>query len=208
MRFWAYWRSPTVAPKVKSVMELATEKVKKSGRAQVALRTFTEMLEKGKLDGERRKWAEARWLYEAIWMFTTSIKSQYWHRTTTFVGVFSSLATPVAAGIATTNTNWGAWARPITLVIGLIGATSVAIDQIMRNGERWRLYRSGYEDLVAEGSAFFNDAGKYAGIEIDKRFEKFFEQVEKILASRGQRYMVEVASDSSGGQQTDCDGPL
>jgi hypothetical protein len=35
---------------------------------------------------------------------------------------FASLATLVAAGIAATDTNWGAWARPATLIIALFGA--------------------------------------------------------------------------------------
>lgn len=64
----------------------------------------------------------------------------------------------------------------------------------MHNGPRWRLYRSSYEDLAAEGWAFFNSANGYADLDGAERFHKFFDNVEKILASRGQRYFVEIAS--------------
>jgi Protein of unknown function (DUF4231) len=84
-------------------------------------------------------------------MYEKSVSAERLHGATTLIGVFASLATPVAAGIATTNTGLGAWARPVTLVIGLIGATAVAINQILRTGPRWRLYRASYEDLAAEG---------------------------------------------------------
>jgi len=69
----------------------------------------------------------------------------------------------------------------------------------MHNGARWRLYRSSYEDLAAEGWAFFNNAEAYEKLTQDKRFSLFFDKVEKIIASRGQRYFVEIASlDESG----------
>ena len=121
------------------------------------------------------------------------------HVITTFVGVFASLAIPVAAGIATTNTSLGVWARPATLVIGLIGATAVAIDRIMHNDARWRLYRSGYEDLAAAGWAYFSIADEYSKLNDDERFEKFFERVENVLAARGQRYMIDIATAGEPG---------
>jgi hypothetical protein len=112
---------------------------------------------------------------------------------------FLRLPLRVAAGIATADSHLGSWARIVTLIIGLIGATAVAIEKVMRNGPRWRLYRSSYENLAAEGWAFFNNAEQYEKLDKGKRFSLFFEKVEKILASRGQRYFVEIASlDNSG----------
>jgi hypothetical protein len=92
------------------------------------------------------------------------------------------------------DSHLGSWARIITLIIGLVGATAVATEKVMHNGPRWRLYRSSYEDLAAEGWAFFNKAEKYEKLAQDERFGLFFEKVEKIIASRGQRYFVEIAS--------------
>jgi hypothetical protein len=183
-----------------SALDKAREMARGNDRATIIFFEFSAMIERAAdLNVEQKHWAETRWLFEAVWSFMNSLRCDSRHSMTTLIATFASLATPVAAGIATTNTHWGAWARPITLLIGLIGATAVAIEKIMHNGPRWRLYRSSYEDLAAEGWAFFNSADGYANLNDNKRFQEFFDKVEKVLAARGQRYFVEIASlDESG----------
>jgi hypothetical protein len=183
-----------------STLDRAKEIARRNDRATIIFSEFSEMIKRAtNLNVEQKHWAETRWLFEAVWSFTNSLRCDRRHTITTFVATFSSLATPVAAGIGTTNTHWGTWARPITLVIGLVGATAVAVEKIAHNGPRWRLYRSSYEDLAAEGWAFFNGADGYAKLNGAERFQEFFDKVEKIIAARGQRYFVEIASlDESG----------
>jgi hypothetical protein len=181
-------------------LETAKEIARSNDRATVIFSEFSGMINRATdLDNEQKHWAETRWLFEAVWSYANSLRCDSRHTITTLIATFASLATPVAAGIAATNTHWGAWARPITLVIGLVGATAVAIEKIAHNGPRWRLYRSSYEDLAAEGWAFFNKADGYAKLGAAEGFQEFFDKVEKILAARGQRYFVEIASlDETG----------
>lgn len=95
----------------------------------------------------------------------------------------------VVAGIATTNTHWGAWARPIALLVDLVGATAVAREKIMHNEPRWRLYRSSYEDLAAEGWAFFNSA--------DDTLTSTTLSVSKSFSTRPERFSPLAASVTS-----------
>jgi hypothetical protein len=177
-----------------SASDRAEQLASSNDRATIIFSVFSEMIKTAQLTDEQRRWAETRWLFEAVWSFTNSLRCDRRHTISTLVATFSSLAIPVAAGIATADSHLGSWARIITLIIGLVGATAVATEKVMHNGPRWRLYRSSYEDLAAEGWAFFNKAEKYEKLAQDERFGLFFEKVEKIIASRGQRYFVEIAS--------------
>jgi len=182
-----------------SAMETAKQLASGNDRATIIWCTFSEMIEKSELNAEQKRWAETRWLFEAVWSFTNSLRCDKRHTITTLIATFASLATPVAAGIATANSHLGSWSRIVTLIIGLIGATAVATEKVMHNGPRWRLYRSSYEELAAEGWAFFNCADEYEELGSAKRFNLFFDKIEKTLASRGQRYFVEIASLNDSG---------
>src|SRR3954463_1660093 len=106
------------------------------------------LIEKSGLTEEQKQWLRDRWLGEAEHMHTVFNRSRVRFARIRLFGVFSSLITPVVAGVAATSGGTtGSVSRWATLIVAIIGAVAIAADQVQRDGARWRLFRRTYHEL-------------------------------------------------------------
>jgi hypothetical protein len=155
--------------------------------------TLSKVLAEADLSDKQRAWAEVRWQREAVWMYRLSMRLRTRFTRVRTVAVFSSLVTPVAAGLGINTGALGVVSRFAAVAIGVLGAATIAIDQILRDGVRWRLYRATYDVLTREGWAYFGREGKYAIEDNAERFSLFFAAVEQAILDREEKYRSEVA---------------
>jgi hypothetical protein len=154
---------------------------------------YDGLIDDAKLTDQQRLWVRTRWRTETLSMYRLSGRLRTRFTWVRIIAIFSSLVTPVFAGIGFTNGPVSAWSRGITVGFGVIAAAAVAIDQIMRDGVRWRLYRSVFNILNREGWSFFNCEGDYADRTDEGRFSLFFTNVEQAIHDREEAYRHEVA---------------
>jgi hypothetical protein len=154
---------------------------------------YNRLIADSDLSDRQRMWAESRWRDEALSMYGLSVKLRIRFTLVRTIAVFSTLVTPVAAGIGVAGGPVSLVSRTISVVLGVVAAAAVAIDQIMRDGVRWRMYRAVFAVLSREGWAFFNREGRYATGGDAERFAAFFAGVEQAIADREERYRAEVA---------------
>ena len=86
--------------------------------------------------------------------------------------------------------------RWITATLGIVVASSAAIEGFLRYGERWRHYRNTVELLKSEGWQFFQRIGPYQNdLSNTEAGKAFAAQVETIIRVDVERYITEVTRE-------------
>ena len=151
------------------------------------------LIAQAELNESQNRWATSRWRDETVWMFALATKLRGRFVAVRTVTTVAALITPVVAGLGTTSGDLSSYSRYATVVLAVLGAAGLALDQILRDGARWRLYRAGSERMLADGWHYFTRQGKYANAGPEERFTAFFASVEATISEREQRYITDIA---------------
>jgi Protein of unknown function (DUF4231) len=135
----------------------------------------------------------ARLLGPMEWMNHYAAQSRWRHSALRLIGVLASAATPALAGLSL---------RTATVVVGVIAAASLAVDQFLGFGDRWRHHRAVSEALKREGWLFVELRQSEPDADKNEAFAKFAQRVEHILSEHWATYLSVLAAErpTGGGQ--------
>jgi hypothetical protein len=113
------------------------------------------------LDDLKRHFLKSRWLDQVLWMegkANTNQRRYYILRLTSIIG---GIIVPALVSLNLVSENSRSFVQAITIILSLIVAISVSLEEFFRFGDRWRHYRQTVESLKMEGWNFFQLAGNY-----------------------------------------------
>jgi hypothetical protein len=117
---------------------------------QYLRRTLGEVIDTLALQPERRLFLKNRWLEQVTWMEGKAQQAQRWYYVLRISALLCGLVIPVVASL-----NFGQTSQYAIVVLGLVVATTTALEEFFKYGDRWRHYRQVVERLKIEGWRFF-----------------------------------------------------
>jgi len=147
------------------------------------------------LPAAEREFLEARWLGQVNWMEAAAARARrpyYILRLTTVVG---AVVVPALVGLQVSG-GFGVALKWITFGLSLLVATSAAVEEFLRFGERWRHYRDTAEHLKREGWLYLQLGGRYRRFNGDHAaaYPTFASRVEAILQAEVKGYFEDVVA--------------
>jgi hypothetical protein len=160
------------------------------------LRRDTEtLIDSMDLDDIEKHFLRSRWLDQVIWMETRADKARSRYFTLRLLAALGGVVVPVLVSLSTTGTTAGV-VRGITVGLSLIVAMSVAVEELMRFGERFRQYRRTVEHLKSEGWQYFQLSGPYRRHATHRvAYPYFATRVEGIIEPSVEVYVTEIMSE-------------
>jgi hypothetical protein len=146
------------------------------------------------LPDAERGFLESRWLGQVNWMEAAAGRTRrpyYVLRLTTVVGavIIPALVGLQVSGGFDTALKW------TTFGLSLLVATSAAVEEFFRFGERWRHYRDTAEQLKREGWLFLQLSGRYRRYgRHTPAYPLFATRVETILQAEVKGYFEDVVA--------------
>jgi len=108
----------------------------------------------------QRQFLRTRWLDQVLWMESKADRTRRRYYALRSVAVLGGVVVPTLVSLNPSGTK-GDVVRALTIGISLIVALSVAAEELVRFGERYRHYRRTVELLKSEGWQFFQMSGPY-----------------------------------------------
>jgi hypothetical protein len=153
-----------------------------------------EMIDQSPLDDLQKQSVKKRWLHQVLYWNKRANESRWRYyalRSTTAVlsAIIPALVSlnltgePSIAGLSVRH-----W---ITILFGVIVASSVAIEEIFHFGDIWSEKRNAVELLMIEGWRFFQlSDDRYKGKDHKEAYVVFAARVEDIIQQEIERYMT------------------
>jgi len=136
----------------------------------------------------------SRWRRECLWLDHFAHVNRWYYYRFRAVAVASSVTVPALVGLNLLGRG-GATLRWITFALSLVAALSIALLELFRFGEKWRLYRHYSQRLVAEGWQFAERTGAYKAAndsnDSTNAFNSFVDEVEAVLKNFETEYQTE-----------------
>ncbi len=90
----------------------------------------------------------------------------------------------------------GTTGRIVTVVLGVIVAAALAVEQFLSSGRRWRHYRGTVELMKSEGWQYLGLAGPYTGhATLNDGFPSFVARVETLMRDEVREYVTMVVAE-------------
>jgi hypothetical protein len=143
----------------------------------------------------QRTFLESRWLGQVVWMESAAARSRVPHYALRLTTVVGAVVIPALVGLELS----GAFDVAIgwtTFALSLLVASSAAVEEFFRFGERWRHYRRTAERLKREGWLFLQLSGTYRRFGGDRStaYPVFADRVEAILQQEVEGYFEDVVA--------------
>jgi Protein of unknown function (DUF4231) len=158
---------------------------------------FGQLVDDLDLEPPRKRFLRSRWLDQVVWTEAKAAQARnryYGLRLTTLVG---ALIVPALATLDPADDTAKNAARIATWVVGLVVATSAAIEGFFHYGERWRTYRRTAELLKTEGWLYLQLSGRYSasGATHATVYPMFALRVEELIQADVDTYLTKVAAE-------------
>ncbi len=144
----------------------------------------------------QKRFLYSRWLDQLEWMERKANISQTRYYILRLIAIVGGVIVPALLGYKLEDGPAAIWKFRFTLLISLMVAISVAVEEFFHYGERWRHYRRIVETLKSEGWQFFQLAGtyqKYAGH--SDAYTAFAARVEEILRQDVEMFLTQVVQE-------------
>lgn len=112
------------------------------------------------LSDVQRQFLRLRWLDQVVWMDGRADRAKVRFYSLRLIAVIGGVVVPTLIGLDVGEPG-GDLVRGFTIGLSLLVAVSVAIEELVRYGERFRHYRRTVEQLKSEGWQFFQMSGPY-----------------------------------------------
>ena len=146
----------------------------------------------------QKHFLRSRWLDQVLWMEGKSATCQCYYYALRLVAIIGGVVIPALVSLNVT----GKSSTPlglITILISLTVAISLAVDEFLRFGERWRHYRRMVEILKNDGWQFFQLSGPYkAHSDHQAAYPEFAAHVEDILQGEVEAYITQIMRERKG----------
>lgn len=137
----------------------------------------------------------SRWLDQVLWMEGRADRARRRYYALRLVAVLGGVIVPTLVSLDPKGT-WDSTVRGLTIGLSLVVAMSVAVEELIRYGERFRHYRRTVEQLKSEGWQFFQLSGPYRRHDAHSRaYEAFAAKVEGIIQPSVEVYVSQVVAD-------------
>jgi uncharacterized protein DUF4231 len=158
---------------------------------------FGQLVDDLDLEPQRKRFLRSRWLDQVAWTEGKAGRARnryYGLRLTTLVG---ALLVPALATLDPADDTAKNAVRVATWVVGLVVATSAAVEGFFHFGERWRTYRRTAELLKTEGWLYLQLSGRYSadGATHADVYPMFAMRVEELIQADVDTYLTKVAAE-------------
>jgi hypothetical protein len=133
---------------------------------------------------------QSRWRDQVMWMEGKAADAQKWYYVLRLAAIVGGVIVPALVSLNLSYLHW------LTILVSLLVAISVAVEEFFHFGERWKHYRSNAELLKIEGWQFFQLSGPYKSYakHIDA-YPVFAERVEDTIKHEIDVYITEVVKE-------------
>jgi hypothetical protein len=171
-----------------------TDNISESGQEKDALATMIDVLDD--LSVLQKRFLHSRWLEQLLWMDGKSTTSQTRYYALRLVAIVGGVIVPALVGLRLEDGPASLWKFRFTLLLSLLVAVSVAVEEFFHYGERWRHYRRIVETLKSEGWQFFQLAGAYEKHSShSEAYTPFAARVEDILHQDVEMFLTQVVQE-------------
>jgi hypothetical protein len=158
---------------------------------------FGQLVDDLDLEPQRKRFLRSRWLDQLTWTEGKAARARnryYALRLTTLVG---ALLVPALATLDPADDTWKNAARAATWIVGLVVATSAAVEGFFHYGDRWRTYRRTAELLKTEGWLYLQLSGRYSanGAGHADVYPVFALRVEELIQADVDTYLTKVVAE-------------
>ena len=138
----------------------------------------------------------SRWLDQVMWMEGKAASAQKWYYILRLLAIIGGVVVPALVSLNLGSQQASQCVRWLTFAISLVVAISVAVEEFLRYGERWRHYRRTVELLKIEGWQFFQLSGPYKSYgKHGEAFPVFAERFEDAFKHEVDVYITEVVKE-------------
>ena len=160
---------------------------------------FGQLVDDLDLEPQRKRLLRSRWLDQVAWLEGKAGRSRnryYALRLTTLVG---ALLVPALATLDPADGTAKNVVRAATWIVGLVVATSAAIEGFFHYGDRWRTYRRTAELLKTEGWLYLQLSGRYSanGATHADVYPVFALRVEELIQADVDTYLTKVVAEDA-----------
>lgn len=147
------------------------------------------------LEEIQRHFLRSRWLDQVLWMEARADQARRRYYTLRLIAAIGGVIVPTLVGLSALGTT-GDVLRGVTIVLSLSVAMALAIEELMRFGERFRHYRRTVELLKSEGWQFLQLTGPYRRRSSHQdAYSAFAGRVEGIIQPSVEVYITDVVAD-------------
>ena len=149
----------------------------------------------------QKHFLRSRWLDQVLWMEGKADTCQWYYYALRLVAIVGGVIIPALVSLNVT----GKSSTPlglITILISLTVAISLAVEEFLRFGERWRHYRRTVEILKIDGWQFFQLSGPYKTHSSHQvAYPEFAAHVEEILQGEVDVYLTQIMRERKGKEE-------
>jgi hypothetical protein len=147
----------------------------------------------GEVSDLQKHLLRSRWMDQVMWMEGKAADAEKWYYVLRLVAIVGGVIVPALVSLNLESLRW------LTILVSLLVAISVAVEEFFHFGERWRHYRRTVELLKIEGWQFFQLSGPYKsyGKHADA-YQVFAERVEDTIKHEVDVYITEVTKEKEG----------
>jgi hypothetical protein len=175
------------------------ERDERMRRAPLAAEEVAAVLRTSSLTAEQERYITVRWGCELARAELNERRSRHKFYAARTVAVIGAVILPALIGLQLDGTAAEA-VRWTAFAVSLVVAIATALEQLFRNGQRWRLYRGKRDELRAIGWRWTTRIGStdQAGRRRAPSFDRFARDVEEIIDRYDDRYLEEVLLPTRG----------
>lgn len=155
---------------------------------------LSSVIESLDLDDIQRHFLRSRWLDQVIWMEGRADQARRRYYALRLLAAVGGVVVPTLVSLRAAGT-MGDVLRGLTIGFSLLVAISVAVEELVRFGERFRHYRRTVELLKSEGWQFFQLSGPYRRHTHRRAYPSFAARVEAIIQPSVEVYVTDVVSE-------------
>ena len=161
------------------------------------------LIEALELTDLQKRFLRSRWLDQVLWMEGRADSARTWYYVFRLTAIVLGLVIPVLVGLNIEGSP-GLMLRYGIVILGLLVATSGALEEFFRYGERWRHYRQTVEWLKIEGWRFFQLSVPYRRYKTHaEAYPVLAERIEDLLRQDVNVYVSEIVRSKEEKQEED-----
>lgn len=147
------------------------------------------------LEDVQRHFLRSRWLDQVLWMEGRAVHARRRYYTLRLTAALGGVTVPTLVGL-NPDGDAGTAVRGLSIALSLLVALAVAVEELIRFGERFRHYRRAVELLKSEGWQFFQLTGPYRRHDTHQAaYRSFAARVEGIIQPSVEVYVTQVLSE-------------
>ncbi|RJQ46101.1 MAG: DUF4231 domain-containing protein [Nitrospiraceae bacterium] len=144
----------------------------------------------------QKHFLKSRWLGQVLWMEEKAAIAQVWYYILRLVAIVGGIIVPVLVSLTMSGQANELLLKGSTTVLSLLVAISVAVEEFLRFGERWRHYRRTVEMLKIEGWQFFQFSGPYRDYKTHAdSYSEFAGRIENVTMQEVDVYITQVVKE-------------